>query len=163
MANCGTNKHTYARSGEQINFGGVNSCMTITCTLTDGSRVAGHFSTETDSHRVTDEHARDFLLTLMNTEIRAHSGTVQSILAKGSKEGWTPDLLPQNVMFTRARRRAPFGDSLAEVAAHYDLVYAESMAQKENEFKDFVYRWFQCPRNAVEIVDWSVMGRDLVV
>lgn len=108
-----------AASGQGINFGAVTSCMTVTCILADGSKVAGH----------AWQFGYDHILSSIKSKLSGR--TVSEILVAGVGGVWTPDFENQATMMVRYKKANSIPES-AEVMEHMGWRGAEgyeSLAQ----------------------------------
>ena len=99
-----------------IDFGGVTSCMTLTCILSDGSKVAGH------AWQFGYEHILSDMQTLLSGK------TVSRILIAGVGGAWTPDFKSQATILERFKERNDIPES-AEVMEHMGWSGADGYAR----------------------------------
>lgn len=80
---CSEGQHVTAAPNQGVNFGGVTSCMTLTCILADGSKVAGHLS------------QANYVGVVPGMLVGIAGRTVSKVIAAGTFGAWTPNLEDQ--------------------------------------------------------------------
>jgi len=80
---CSEGLHVRAAPNQGVNFGGVTSCMTLTCVLADGSKVAGHLS------------QANYVGVIPGMLAGIAGRTVNKVIAAGTFGAWTPNLEDQ--------------------------------------------------------------------
>ena len=148
MPSCSETQVVEAPEGEEIDFGFVDSCMTVTCKLVDGPRVAGHF---------VQYGPTDLMFTTMTTKIAGR--LIKAIRLVGQLKSWTPDLKEQPVIVERAtqawsktQRDELQNMQMDDVDAKYGEYFSQfSIAGKPDDFKAFICQKFGCPVNKMSL------------
>jgi hypothetical protein len=92
---CSEGQHVAAAPNQGVNFGGVTSCMTLTCVLADRSKVAGHLS------------QANYAGVIAGMQARIAGRTVTKVIAAGTFGAWTPNLEDQATFIQRHYRGQP--------------------------------------------------------
>ncbi|MFB3776121.1 MAG: hypothetical protein ACE141_00885 [Bryobacteraceae bacterium] len=142
MPQCLENQVVTAKAGEKIDFGWVDSCMTVTCNMVDGTRVAGHFVQYGDKEAV-----------FATMSLAIGTRLIRSIRLVGQLRSWTPDLQEQPAIieqatknWTKAQKDEMQKMSMIEVDRKYGKYFEQfSIAGKPDAFKEYIYRKLGCP------------------
>lgn len=151
---CSEGQVRTANAGQKFAFGHVDSCMTITCSLADGSRVAAHF---------VQFGQTQAMLGQMRTMIGGR--TVKLIQAVGQLTTWTPDLQEQYMVVQRATQSWPPARivemqsmSMQDVDARFgDEFLQYSIAGNKAAFTRFISMQLMCtdPMLMVSVAPWK--------
>jgi hypothetical protein len=109
---CSEGEVVEAEAGQGVDFGGVTSCMTVTCILSDGAKIAGH----------AWQFGYDHILSGISARISGR--TVDRVIVAGVSGAWTPDFENQATMITRYKKAHDIPED-AELMAHMGWSGAE--------------------------------------
>jgi hypothetical protein len=141
---CSEGQVVYASPTEGIDFGGVTSCMTITCILTDGSKVA--------AHDAVYKRVKPHIIYVLKAKMKFLGKKAERVIAAGAGSAWTPSMQSQTELFGGMARADPSVKNLSDLQA-LNLMEGFLVSRNQDKFRDFLSRDLGVPKDKTEFTN----------